>query len=46
MNEDGRQEQQLRSSRNGPRRQPRGRTVLYYWRLVRQLPWLVLRYKL
>jgi hypothetical protein len=22
------------------------RTFLYYWRLLRQLPWLVLRYRL
>jgi hypothetical protein len=22
------------------------RTALYYWRLLRQLPWLVLRYRL
>jgi hypothetical protein len=24
----------------------KNRTALYYWRLLRQLPWLVLRYRL
>ena len=24
----------------------KNRTALYYWRLLRQIPWLVLRYRL
>jgi hypothetical protein len=29
-----------------PERKVKRRNALYIWRLVRQLPWLVLRYKL
>ena len=29
-----------------PERAARSRRALYWWRLLRQLPWLVLRYRL
>ena len=33
-------------SEQRPQRRMKRRNALYIWRLVRQLPWLVLRYKL
>ncbi len=33
-------------SEQRPRRRMKRRKALYIWRLVRQLPWLALRYKL
>jgi hypothetical protein len=36
----------IRVSHDRPARARKRRTVLYYWRLLRQLPWLVLRYRL
>ena len=36
----------LAMERRTSQRDPKQRRVIYYWRLVRQLPWLALRYKL
>ncbi len=32
--------------RRSSERDPKQRRAMYYWRLVRQLPWLILRYRL
>ena len=36
----------LAMKRRGSERDPKQRRAIYYWRLVRELPWLILRYRL
>jgi hypothetical protein len=36
----------IKQGEHPPHQGAKARTALYYWRLLRQLPWLVLRYKL
>ena len=46
MSDDGVHGRKVEEGEQPPRQRAKARTALYYWRLLRQLPWLVLRYKL
>ncbi len=36
----------LTMKRRASEQEPKQRRAIYYWRLARQLPWLILRYRL
>jgi hypothetical protein len=46
MSEEGAHGQSVKAGERRRQRRTKTRNALYYWRLLRQLPWLVLRYKL
>ena len=46
MSEEGVHGRKVKAGEQRPQQRARARNALYYWRLLRQLPWLVLRYKL
>ena len=46
MSENGVHGRKVEVDEHPPQQRAKARTALYYWRLLRQLPWLALRYKL